>query len=100
MPTTGRERRTASRRRHPNWRLPPLSIEPSSCINCGACMKACPAEFGAVVARRFAYAIVPELCSGCALCVPVCPVDCITPDPYWTPAPAAWWGDVRMDQHV
>lgn len=82
------------------WKLAPLSVDTTSCINCDACLRACPSEFGAVVQRRFAYAIVPELCSGCGLCVPVCPVECIHAVPDWTPAPDAWWNDVRRPAHA
>jgi electron transport complex protein RnfB len=42
--------------------------------------------------------IIPELCSGCEKCLPpVCPVDCIVPDPDWTPAPDDWWREQTID---
>jgi Na+-translocating ferredoxin:NAD+ oxidoreductase subunit B len=94
MLTVGRDRRIASRHRHPRWRLAPFRVESAYCINCDACVKACPAEFGAVLRRRFTVEIVPELCSGCGRCVPACPVDCIVEDEDWTPAPDAWWNEL------
>lgn len=95
MLTPGRAGRVEGRSRHLHWALAPLRVESSSCVNCDACLTACPPVFGAVVHRRFAPAIVPELCSGCGRCVPACPVDCIVENPDWTPAPAAWWDDLQ-----
>jgi electron transport complex protein RnfB len=63
----------------------------SICINCDACLRACPSQFGAIFNYDTDVVIVPELCSGCEKCLPACPVDCIVPDPDWTPAPGAWW---------
>jgi electron transport complex protein RnfB len=97
MSTPGRQHRIAGRSRHPRWRLAPFLVQSSSCINCDSCIKACPPAFGAVVQRRFNVVIVPELCSGCGRCVPACPVDCIVEDPDWTPAPEAWWDDVKVE---
>jgi electron transport complex protein RnfB len=97
MSTPGRQHRIARRARHPRWRLAPFAVQSSSCINCDACVKACPPQFGAVARRRFNVEIVPELCSGCGRCVPACPVDCIVEDPDWTPAPPAWWDDVKVE---
>ena len=95
MPTVGRERRIACRSRHPRWRHSPLRVESAYCINCDACVKACPPEFGAVLRRPFTVEIVPELCSGCRRCVPACPVDCIVEDANWIPAPDAWWDELN-----
>jgi Na+-translocating ferredoxin:NAD+ oxidoreductase subunit B len=91
---TGRARRIARRDRHPRWRLAPYRVESAYCINCDACFKACPSQFAAVLRRPFTVEIVPELCSGCEKCVPACPVDCIVPDPDWSPAPEAWWEEL------
>ena len=30
-------------------------------------------------------------CINCDKCLDPCPVDCIYPDPDWTPAPDEWW---------
>lgn len=94
MSTVGRERRIANRTRHPRWRRPPVRVESAYCINCDACVKACPPEFGAVLRRTFTVEIVPELCSGCGRCVPACPVDCIVEDGKWIAAPDAWWNEL------
>ena len=94
MPTAGRERRITNRTRHPRWRQPPLRVESAYCINCDACVKVCPPEFGAVLRRTFTVEIVPELCSGCGRCVPACPVDCIVEDGNWIAAPGAWWDEL------
>lgn len=63
----------------------------SMCINCDACLRVCPPQFGAIFNYGVDVVIVPELCSGCDKCLPACPVDCIVPDPEWTPAPDPWW---------
>lgn len=61
-----------------------MRIEVTECINCDACIAACPDGLGAVVRLDLRMVIVPELCSGCGLCLPpACPVDCIYPDEQW-----------------
>jgi len=71
--------------------MPPLRIDMPMCINCDACLRACPPQFGAIFNHGPDVIIVPELCSGCDKCLPACPVDCIVPDPEWSPAPDDWW---------
>ena len=64
-----REQRIEMRERNPKWRNDPVRIEMLECINCDACLRACPP----------------------------CPVDCIYPHPDWTPETATssgsgdWW---------
>ncbi len=43
-----------------------------------------------------AYVITQNCCKD-ASCIPVCPVDCIHPDPDWTPAPDDWWEEPATD---
>jgi len=86
-----RDERIESHDRNPKWQNVPLRIEMSECINCDACLRHCPEQFGAIFNHGIDVIIVPELCSGCLKCVPVCPVDCIYPDPDWSPAPEDWW---------
>jgi electron transport complex protein RnfB len=83
--------RIEAHERNPKWRNPPLRIEMSECINCDACLRHCPPQFGAIFNHGVDVIIVPELCSGCDKCLPACPVDCIYPDPQWSPAPEDWW---------
>ena len=77
--------------RNPKWKNVPLRIEMSECINCDACLRHCPTQFGAIFNHGADVVIVPELCSGCDKCLPACPVDCIYPDPEWSPGPVEWW---------
>ena len=91
MAATNRAERIELRERNPKWKQAPLRIDMSICINCDACLRACPPQFGAIFNYGVDVVIVPELCSGCDKCLPACPVDCIVPDPDWTPAPEAWW---------
>ena len=63
----------------------------SECINCDACLRACPSQFGAIFNHGADVVIIPELCSGCDKCLPACPVNCIYPDPEWAPGPDDWW---------
>jgi electron transport complex protein RnfB len=92
MATSTRRERIASRARNEKWSNPPLRIEMSECINCDACLRHCPPQFGAIFNHGPDVVIVPELCSGCGKCLPpVCPVRCIHPDPDWSPAPEEWW---------
>src|SRR5256886_5888294 len=68
----------------------------SECINCDACLRHCPEQFGAIFNHGIDVIIVPELCSGCGKCLPpVCPVDCIYPDPDPAPTPDDWWEHPR-----
>jgi Na+-translocating ferredoxin:NAD+ oxidoreductase subunit B len=90
-PAKTRDDRIDSHERNPKWQNVPLRIEMSECINCDACLRHCPEQFGAIFNHGIDVIIVPELCSGCLKCVPVCPVDCIYPDPDWSPAPDDWW---------
>jgi Na+-translocating ferredoxin:NAD+ oxidoreductase subunit B len=91
VPASRRLERIEHRERNPKWRLPPLRIEMAECINCDACLRHCPPEFGAIFNHGIDVIIVPELCSGCGKCLNPCPVDCIYEDPEWTPAPGDWW---------
>ena len=89
--TAGRTQRVVTRQRNPKWKVAPVRIDMSMCINCDACLRHCPPQFGAIFNHGVDVVIVPELCSGCAKCLPACPVDCIVPDPEWSPAPVEWW---------
>ena len=91
MAAKTRDERIETHERNPKWQNVPLRIEMSECINCDACLRHCPEQFGAIFNHGIDVVIVPELCSGCLKCVPVCPVDCIYPDPEWSPAPDDWW---------
>ena len=86
-----RDERIAHQARNPKWRNPPLRIEMTECINCDACLRHCPPQFGAIFNHGADVVILAELCSGCDKCLPACPVDCIYPDPGWKPSPDAWW---------
>ena len=86
-----RDERIEHHARNPKWKLPPLRIEMSECINCDTCLRHCPTQFGAIFNHGVDVIIVPELCSGCGKCIPVCPVDCIYEDEEWQPAPDDWW---------
>jgi electron transport complex protein RnfB len=72
---TTRLERIADHERNAKWKNAPVRIEMSECINCDACLRHCPPQFGAIFNQ----------------CLPACPVDCIYPDPEWNPAPDAWW---------
>ncbi len=72
-----RDERISARVRNPKWKLPPVYIDMSICINCDACLRACPDKFGAIFNHGADVIVIPELCSGCDKCLPVCPVDCI-----------------------
>ncbi|MDQ1519127.1 MAG: H+/Na+-translocating ferredoxin:NAD+ oxidoreductase subunit [Actinomycetota bacterium] len=91
MAAGSRLERIEAHERNPKWRNAPLRIEMSECINCDACLRHCPPQFGAIFNHGIDVIIVPELCSGCDKCLPACPVDCIYPDPEWSPAPEDWW---------
>ena len=88
-----RDERIDQRARNPKWKNAPLFIDMLDCINCDACLRHCPPNFGAIFNHGPDVVIIPELCSGCDKCLPVCPVDCIHPDPDWTPeqVPEDWW---------
>jgi Na+-translocating ferredoxin:NAD+ oxidoreductase subunit B len=89
----GRLERIEHRRRNDKWKNPPVRIEMSECINCDACLRHCPTQFGAIFNHGADVVIVPELCSGCDKCLPACPVNCIYPFPDWetTGYDQDWW---------
>ena len=98
MAAKTRDERIETHERNPKWQNVPLRIEMSECINCDACLRHCPEQFGAIFNHGIDVIIIPELCSGCGKCLPpVCPVDCIHPDPEWNPAPAEWWTEPATD---
>ena len=90
-----RLQRIENRERNPKWPNAPLFIDMSECINCDACLRACPPNFGAIFNHGIDVIIIPELCSGCDKCLDPCPVDCIYPLPNegWEPAPEDWWDE-------
>ena len=65
MPATNRTERLADRERNSKWRPAPFRIEMSECINCDACLRHCPPQFGAIFNHGIDVIIIPELCSGC-----------------------------------
>ena len=83
--------RITERSRNEKWKNAPLRIEMLECINCDACLRHCPPQFGAIFNHGIDVIIIPELCSGCGKCLDPCPVDCIYEDPDWTKPPADWW---------
>src|SRR5207249_3966322 len=66
-----------------------ILLEPTLCIDCGACGVICPDEaildnYGNVTKvlkrQERPIAIVhPDNCNGCGVCIDVCPFDCIYP---------------------
>ena len=98
MPSS-RTQRIESRQRNENWKNPPLRIEMAECINCDACLRHCPPQFGAIFNHGVDVVIIPELCSGCDKCLPACPVDCIYTYPEWATSatPVDWWDNPLSD---
>lgn len=92
----GRSERIDTRTRNENWKKPPRRIESSECITCDSCLRACPAEFGAIFDSGLSVVIVPELCSGCPVCVLECPVDCIYVDEDWVATDDATWNHIEL----
>jgi electron transport complex protein RnfB len=89
----GRAERIHARERNEKWKHVPLRIEMSECINCDACLRHCPPQFGAIFNHGPDVVIIAELCSGCDKCLPACPVNCIYPFPEWEQqrSPTEWW---------
>ena len=51
-------------------------VDKSTCVACGACMKACPRN--AISIYRGCYAEVDaDGCIGCGLCAKTCPAGCV-----------------------
>ena len=97
MASGARAQRIGERARNPKWLSPPLAIDMSTCINCDACLRHCPPQFGAIFNHGIDVIVIPELCSGCGKCLDPCPVDCILEDPEWSPAPDDWWKEPATD---
>ena len=85
--------RIERRERNAKWPNPPMYIDMFECINCDACVRACPPNFGAIFNHGIDVIILPELCSGCDKCLDPCPVDCIYPlaAEDWEPSSVEWW---------
>jgi H+/Na+-translocating ferredoxin:NAD+ oxidoreductase subunit B len=86
-----RAERVRFRDRNPKWKLSPYRIDMSQCINCDACLRHCPPQFGAIFNHGIDVVIIPELCSGCSKCLDPCPVNCIHEDKDWSPSSEEWW---------
>ncbi|HYC01355.1 MAG TPA: 4Fe-4S binding protein [Candidatus Limnocylindrales bacterium] len=66
-------------------------IEPSFCIDCGACGVICPDDaildtYGNLTtvlkkAQRPIAVVHPDNCNGCGVCIDVCPFDALAPSP-------------------
>ena len=93
MGAATRLERITARERNPKWQLSPVRIEMAECINCDACLRHCPPQFGAIFNHGMDVIILPELCSGCGKCLDPCPVNCFYDDPQWTASPRAWWDE-------
>ena len=91
MAGTTRLERIETHERNVKWKNAPVRIEMSECINCDACLRHCPSQFGAIFNHGADVVIVTELCSGCDKCLPACPVDCIYEDPLPASTPDDWW---------
>lgn len=52
-------------------------IDEAWCIGCTLCIKACPVNSIAGMAKQM-HVVIDAQCTGCELCVPACPVDCIS----------------------
>ena len=88
--------RIAHHVRNAKWQAAPYRIDMEICINCDACLRHCPPQFGAIFNHGPDVIILAELCSGCDKCLPpICPVDCIVADPAWEPSPPAWWSTAQ-----
>ena len=79
---------SSTRQRNPKWQNPPLRIEMAECINCDACLRHCPPQFGAIFNHGPDVVIIPELCSGCDKCLPGLPGQLHLPVPRVGAAPA------------
>ena len=55
-------------------------IDESLCIGCTLCIKVCPVDAIAGVAKRM-HTVIARDCTGCELCLAPCPVDCIRMTP-------------------
>jgi len=57
---------------------PPYQIDEATCINCGLCIKVCPADAIARAEDHRTPVIRSSLCLLCEECVEICPKDCIS----------------------
>lgn len=64
-----------------------IELDASTCILCGICAKACPAD-ALEVDRKVTstWRIKPLSCVQCGYCVSVCPHDCLTMEVNYSPA--------------
>ncbi len=97
--TGTRNERIETHERNPKWKLAPMRIEMSECINCDAGLRHGPPQLGAIFNVGTDVVIIPELCSGCDKCLPVCPVNCIYSFPEWeeSEVPTEWWEQPGSD---
>jgi electron transport complex protein RnfB len=92
-----RDERLAARQRNHKGQHAPLYIDMSVYLDCETCNRHYPPQIDAIFNHGIDVIIIPELCSGCDKCLDPCPVDCIYPDPDWSPAPGDWWDEPATD---
>jgi NAD-dependent dihydropyrimidine dehydrogenase PreA subunit len=61
-----------------------LTIDPDSCVDCGACQHVCPTNSISEdeVDGKDVYVIDPTTCTNCGACAEVCPSDAMIEIPY------------------
>ena len=55
-----------------------ININQDKCINCKACVNACPGSLIHISDSQKAFIKYPKRCWGCASCLKVCPVQAIS----------------------
>jgi formate hydrogenlyase subunit 6/NADH:ubiquinone oxidoreductase subunit I len=73
-----------------------LEIDIDSCIFCGLCVKACPADALAVTKAELMWSLEERRCVSCGACVVICPKKCLALSPEPPVAFAATAGAVSL----
>ena len=74
-----------------NGLLPVVRVDPERCLNCHACIAACPVH-NCNRAVDNVVEIDPDRCIGCGMCIDACQHQARQPIDDW----AAFWSDLQM----
>ena len=83
--------RIEAHERNPKWKNPPLRIEMSECINCDACLRHCPTQFGAIFNHGADVVIVPSCAAAATSACPRARSTASIPIPSGARRRSEWW---------
>jgi len=81
------------------WELEQAVIDADRCVQCGACVAACPSD--SIAVGGDGLPVLAKMCTGCSLCWDFCPRGGMRHEATWTlPPPGGGNGDGGLDWRI